>query len=86
MPGLMNNSGYCITAAVDTTAISSSPANTTHITAHPAILLVHGDKYHMKQAELLPMKLLIRDTCSSPWAIQKVWPSFRTILKCQIFF
>lgn len=34
MPGLMNDAGYCVTAAVDTTAISSSPANTTHITAH----------------------------------------------------
>lgn len=85
MSGPMNDAGYCVTAAVATTAISSS-ANTTHITAHPPILLLHGDKCHMKQAESMPIKLLLRDTCSSPWAIQKVWSPFRATLKCQIFF
>lgn len=85
MPGPMNDAGYCVTAAVATTAISSS-AKTTHITAHPPILLLHGDKCHMKQAESMPIKLLIRDTCSSPWAIQKVRSPFRATLKCQIFF
>lgn len=67
MPGPLNDAGYCVPAAVDTTAISS-PANTTHITPQPPIFLLHKD---MKQAESVPMKFLIRDTCSSPGQYRK---------------
>lgn len=85
----MNDTRYCVTTAVATTAVS--PSITTSVTASPLIVLLHRDKgqwpIHAEQAE----SITIRDACSDtplppyPGKYRKFWSPFRAPKTCHIF-